>query len=99
VRSRLPYPPPYQDLTTLAEHICTGESTIEHWVKTGQFPAPRKIGGKRLWVWKEVEKHIVGDKAAMAPSPDSQAEAIREATRVEADYERHIRRGHQIIPV
>jgi hypothetical protein len=43
----LPYPPPFQDLATLAEHICTGESTIENWVRQGLFPAPKKIGGKQ----------------------------------------------------
>jgi hypothetical protein len=42
------YPPPFQDLATLAEHICCGESTIENWVRLGLFPAPKKIGGKRL---------------------------------------------------
>ena len=50
----LPYPPPYQDLATLSEHICAAESTIENWVKMGLFPAPKKVGGKRLWQWKEV---------------------------------------------
>jgi len=58
---RLPYPPPIMDLATLALHICTGESTIETWVKLGLFPPPRKQGGKRLWVWKVVERHIAGD--------------------------------------
>jgi len=80
----LPYPPPFQDLPTLAEHLCTGESTIENWVRMGIFPAPRKIGGKRLWVWKEVEHHIAGDNAGMAPLPDQLAERIRDATRREA---------------
>jgi len=58
---RLPYPPPYMDLATLSQHICVGESTIENWVKLGQFPPPRKIGGKRLWKWEDVERHLAGD--------------------------------------
>jgi predicted DNA-binding transcriptional regulator AlpA len=58
--ARLPYPPPYQDLATLALHICAGQSTIEQWVKNGLFPAPRKVGGKRLWCWQEVESHLAG---------------------------------------
>lgn len=74
----LPYPPPFMDLATLAEHICCGESTIENWVKEGKFPEPKRQGGKRLWRWKDVEKHL-----ARGPDPQAQSEAerIREATR------------------
>lgn len=77
----LPYPPPFQDLATLAEHCCMGQSTIENLVKLGQFPAPKKVGGKRLWRWKDVEKHLAGDAGPSAASPDQQAEGIRNATR------------------
>ena len=35
--NHLPYPPPFQDLRTLATHICAGESTIENWVKLGLY--------------------------------------------------------------
>jgi predicted DNA-binding transcriptional regulator AlpA len=80
----LPYPPPFQDLRTLAEHLCTGESTIENWVKLGLFPRPRKIGGKRLWQWKEVERFLAATEDAVAAVPDAQAEAIRNATRAAA---------------
>jgi predicted site-specific integrase-resolvase len=55
----LPCPPPFQDLATLAQHICCAESTIENWVKVGVFPTPRMQGGKRLWSWKEVERHAM----------------------------------------
>lgn len=60
------HPPPFMDLATLAEHICCGESTIEAWVKQGIFPCPVRQGGKRLWQWKEVERHLArqGDKAS-----------------------------------
>lgn len=75
----LPYPPPFQDLHTLAEHLCTGESTIENWVRMGHFPQPRKIGGKRLWVWKEVERFVAATDSP--PIAISQGEAIREATK------------------
>lgn len=68
----LPYPPPWQDLATLAKHICAGERTIERWVKEGVFPGPRKrVKGKNLWWWKEVEEHLAGDAAKKAPSPPS----------------------------
>jgi predicted DNA-binding transcriptional regulator AlpA len=48
-------------LATLAEHIDSGESTIENWVKLGTFPKPVMQGGKRLWRWKDVERHLAGD--------------------------------------
>jgi predicted DNA-binding transcriptional regulator AlpA len=76
----LPYPPPFQDLRTLAEHICTGESTIENWVRKGQFPAPRKNGGRNLWRWKDVEKWLARADDLAASSED-ELERIRNATR------------------
>ncbi len=45
-------------LARLAFELSTGESTIEAWVRQGKFPAPRHVGGKRLWAWKEVERFI-----------------------------------------
>jgi hypothetical protein len=77
MRRSLPYPPPFQDLQTLSEHICAGESTIENWVRMGIFPAPKKIGGKRLW-------RLNGTANPVAASPDHQAEAIRNATKAAA---------------
>ena len=78
----LPYPPPFMDLATLAEHICCGESTIEKWVKEGNFPKPvTPPGGKRLWRWKEVEKHLAGKSRI---EPISEVDRIREATRAAA---------------
>jgi predicted site-specific integrase-resolvase len=68
------------DLATLAEHICYGEGTIELWVKQGSFPVPVKQGGKRLWRWKDVERHLVRN-GNLASSLDDQAAQIREATR------------------
>jgi hypothetical protein len=76
----LPYPPPYQDLATLAEHICAAESTIENWVRLGLFPE-KKVGGKRLWSWKEVEHHLAANKQLSAASPDELAERIKNGTR------------------
>jgi predicted DNA-binding transcriptional regulator AlpA len=79
--ARLPYPPPFQDLRTLSEHICTGESTIENWVKLGLFPEPKRIGGKRLWSWREVERHLSKIGETPAASPDELAERIKHGTR------------------
>jgi predicted DNA-binding transcriptional regulator AlpA len=81
----LPYPPPFQDLATLAEHICAGESTIENWVRMGIFPQPRKVGGKRLWQWTEVVKHLAAMDSSASSLPDDEARRIREATRAAAN--------------
>jgi predicted DNA-binding transcriptional regulator AlpA len=77
----LPYPPPYQDIATLSEHICAAESTIENWIRLGLFPEPRKVGGKRLWSWKEVEHHLAANKQLSAASPDELAERIKNGTK------------------
>ena len=79
--ARLPYPPPFQDLATLAEHICAGESTIENWVKMGTFPKPKLQGGKRLWRWKDVERHLAADADAAPTAPSDRAQRITDATR------------------
>jgi hypothetical protein len=77
----LHYPPPFQDLATLAQHVCCGESTIENWVKLGLFPPPKKkIGGKRLWRWKDVEAYLAGDDDSVQSSTDL-AQRITDATR------------------
>jgi predicted DNA-binding transcriptional regulator AlpA len=80
----LPYPPPFQDLRTLAEHICASESTIENWVRQGIFPAPRKVGGKNLWRWKDVEKFLARADDS-APSLANDAARMREAMRNEKE--------------
>lgn len=79
--NRLPYPPPFQDLATLAEHICAAESTIENWVKMGNFPKPRLQGGKRLWRWKDVERHLAGTTDEAPTAPSDLAERITNGTR------------------
>jgi hypothetical protein len=80
----LPYPPPFMDLRTLAEHICTGESTIEAWVRRGIFPAPQKVGGKNLWEWKKVQKHLARSDEQVSSLAD-ETTRIREATRAAAE--------------
>src|SRR5262249_35905001 len=75
----LPYPPPYQDLRTLAEHLCLGESTVEAWVKVGKLPPPVVNEGKRLWRWKDVERRLAQLQDDRAQSTD--ASSVREATR------------------
>lgn len=78
----LPYPPPWQDLPTLCEHISVSPNTVDTWVSQGILPPPRERGGKRLWKWSEVdEKLTVG---AAGGSPDPIADRIRDATRAAA---------------
>ena len=77
----LPYPPPFMDLATLSSHICAGESTIENWVKMGIFPKPRMQGGKRIWSWRAVEKHLAGEADAAPSTPSDLAGRITNATR------------------
>jgi|HubBroStandDraft_6_1064221.scaffolds.fasta_scaffold376128_2 predicted DNA-binding transcriptional regulator AlpA len=75
----LPYPPPFQDLRTLTQHVCMSEDTIERLVKDGRFPEPRKNKcGKRLWVWKEVESYL---SKPDDETPADEAERIRETVR------------------
>lgn len=77
----LPYPPPWQDISTLCSHICVSPSCVDIWVKQGLLPPPRLRGGKRLWRWSEVEKYLEGANDTMPCSVDEQAESIRNATR------------------
>ena len=76
--------PPWQDLATLSAHICTGESTIENWVKLGLFPAPRKIGGKRLWRLADVEKHLAGNSESTQSTSTNLLQRITDGTRAAA---------------
>lgn len=79
----LPYPPPYMDLSTLAAHLCMGESTIEDHVRRGMFPAPIMQGGKRLWSWKTVQRHLEPRGKETALSPGHQPGEIADAVRKE----------------
>lgn len=76
----LPYPPPYQDLATLAAHLCLSERTVEDWVTVGKLPPPKTNTGKRLWKWKEVERYLDGE-TALVPNDVDELTKIREATR------------------
>lgn len=73
----LPYPPPFQDLPTLAAHLCAGESTIERLVREGRFPQPKKIGGKNVWRWSEVERFIDKGNTTILTNEESIYEATK----------------------
>jgi hypothetical protein len=72
------------DLRTLSEHISTSESCIENWVRLGLFPPAKKVGGKRLWSWKAVEKHLAAEPELSQSSGDNELERITNATRTAA---------------
>lgn len=69
--------PPWQDAPTLCASICISPGTLDNWVGQGLLPPPRKIGGKRLWKWLEVERYLEAPDNA----PDAVAERIKHATR------------------
>jgi excisionase family DNA binding protein len=71
------YPPPYQDAKTLARNLCCSVSTIWKWVHEGHLPAPRRIGGKTMWRWEDVDNCLTGRQG----TPDDLANRIRDATR------------------
>jgi excisionase family DNA binding protein len=75
------YPPPYQDIEVLSEHLSVTRRTIDTWVKVGKLPAPRVQGGKRLWKWTDVQRYLDGDTGLVPSSPDQLAARITEATR------------------
>jgi excisionase family DNA binding protein len=77
----LPYPPPWQDISTLCEHLCISVTTVEVWTKQGILPPPRMRGGKRMWRWAEVDRWLESGGPDMPQSAPSQEEGIRNATR------------------
>lgn len=82
----LPYPPPWQDMATLCEHICVSPNTVEKWVAEGILPPPRKRGGKLMWKWNEVDGYLTRG----TDGPDALAERIRDGTKRAAEN----RTGH-----
>jgi predicted site-specific integrase-resolvase len=81
-KNTLPYPPPWQDSVTLAQHLSISPTTVPNWVNDGILPAPRERGGKLMWKWSEVDDRLsVGKEGA---APDAQAERIRSGTRAAA---------------
>lgn len=79
----LPYPPPFQDRQTLAQHLCMGETTIDEYVAAKLLPRPRKGKGTPLWEWEEVKAcirgwPIAGPGAGRAQSPQAEAPANEE---------------------
>jgi hypothetical protein len=70
--------PPWVDMETLCWAICTCPTSVENYVAQGKLPAPRKLGAKRLWKWKEVEEWLAGGQNN-APAMGSITDAVRKA--------------------
>lgn len=93
----LPYPPPFQDRQTLAQHLCMGETTIDEYVGAGLLPRPRKGKGTPLWEWEEVKAYIrgwpiAGPHSIKAQCPGDNAGAEKpQAQRVRLAAERAVR--------
>lgn len=81
------HPPLWMDLTTLCVNICASERTVDAWVAQGFLPAPRKVGGKLMWKWSEVDEYLTNGGASR--SPDAKADEIRNGTRRAATAPRH----------
>jgi predicted DNA-binding transcriptional regulator AlpA len=73
----LPYPPPWIDTVSLAQHICISTSTIENWVSQGILPPPRKRGGKLLWKWAEVDEWLSNGNSQGRTDAENITEAVR----------------------
>ena len=63
--------PPWMDTDTLAWALCTCPTSIENYVAQGKLPPPRKLGGKRLWRWKEVEEYLLSQKSRITSIADA----------------------------
>ena len=69
--------PPWQDMATLCDNICACPDTVDAWVAKGILPPPRKIGGKNMWKWSEVDERLTNGAA----NPETLADRIRNGTR------------------
>lgn len=86
--------PAYVDTARLCTELSISERTADAWVRQGILPAPRLLGGKRLWKWKEVERYVDDGGPNVPSSADSEAEGIRHATERMAQEAAENRRGH-----
>ena len=86
--------PAYVDIARLCFELSICDRTAEAWVRQGILPAPRQRGGKRLWKWTEVERHLDDGATGTPASADSEAERIRDAATRLAEQASENRRGH-----
>lgn len=77
--------PSFVDIDRLSMEVCLSPDTIEAHVKQGIFPPPRKQGGKRLWSWAKVRRHLDPPDGETPTSPLDQAREITNAVRKEIE--------------
>lgn len=82
-----PQAPLWMDMATLCTNICASERTVDAWVAQGFLPPPRKVGGKLMWKWSEVDDYLSNGGANR--SPDAKADEIRNGTRRAAGTARY----------
>lgn len=78
--------PSFMDIDRLSREICLSPDTIEAHVRQGIFPAPRKQGGKRLWSWAKVRRHLDPPDNEAPTSPSDPAREIADAVRKEIEH-------------
>ena len=66
------------DMPTLCAHICATPNTVDSWVKEGLLPQPRRVKGKQMWKWAEVDEYL---SKGGSQSGDPEAERIKNATK------------------
>jgi hypothetical protein len=50
--------PAWVDKARLCFELCLSDTGVDDWVKYGVLPPPRKLRGKLMWKWKEVEARL-----------------------------------------
>jgi hypothetical protein len=73
--------PAWVDKARLCIEVSMHEDTVDALIREGKLPPGKKIRGKYLWRWADVDKWL--DQGGPTPqnSPSADAERIRDATR------------------
>lgn len=62
--------PIYYDLETLAHNLSLSISTVQAMVRSGEFPQPRKLSGRRVaWLAREVHEWAEARPVSDLPPP------------------------------
>ena len=62
--------PIYLELPDVSSAVTLAEATIQKMVRTGEFPAPRQLSGRRVgWLLREVEEWAENRPVSNLPPP------------------------------
>jgi hypothetical protein len=75
--------PEWVDKARLCFEASVSERTVDALVKLGKLPAPRRLGGKLVWRWADVDRRIEQEGLNVSASDPFSEEAIRERTQRE----------------